>query len=399
MSPEPRERPGTESRRFGGYLGNCAELANLILDSVSGLDEVLFVAQDELGNWISLVTSAHSYSNGSTLAYAQAANEFLDLLFDLAHGRGRPAIKASRSLFELSVTVKDILVDPEACGRYEDHRWVTFAQAIELESMQPLRHKGDAHRRKKAARWVKPHVERVMAEYGPAFRRNWRTSNLADAAERHGLGEEYEFYRIASGVLHGAAGGVLGQYVLAGADDEARPVYRTGVALALCPEAFRRGVRYFAEIVSDSVEQVGEGGVQDLLEACERVLSLQADYEEFIDELDANLWTSTVRHEVITAAVIDSVGRCSWYIHDTRRKELREALPPTDLSDAQRDSLRELIRQIKGGTVEIPANRYGQYSVMMIAVQAKPKPGSKWVHAGYLLDQQPLAVINKLPEA
>src|SRR5207253_1751324 len=45
--------------------------------------------------------------------------------------------------------------------------------------------------------------------YGRQFRRTWSSQDLSTRARRHGLETLYEFYRMASSVLHGTAGGSI----------------------------------------------------------------------------------------------------------------------------------------------------------------------------------------------
>ncbi|HEV2809003.1 MAG TPA: hypothetical protein VGV93_01225 [Acidimicrobiales bacterium] len=53
--------------------------------------------------------------------FFRPSNDFLDLLFDAASGRGRPATRAARTLFEHELDALDVEADSELATRWLDH--------------------------------------------------------------------------------------------------------------------------------------------------------------------------------------------------------------------------------------------------------------------------------------
>lgn len=377
---------------FGAYIRESQELANALLAAIPELDEAAAATRDAIADWIGIVIHAPNAAAGVSLAAAQSVNEMMDLLVECVNGRGRPALKSCRSLFELMLTMKDVIADPVARERYEDHRWVIFQQVADLEGVRTPRRKGDAHHRKKIQRWVKPEYDRVISKYGSRFRLGWREETIAAAASRHGLAAEYEFYRLASGVLHGSSGGVIGQYVLDRIHGTPAPVYRTGAALALCPDAFERGTRYFRTMVLDTEAVVGTGGTADALLACSRLLQVAQTYRDYFQGLDEQWWETIPRGRLIATAGITTLGICRWFIHDINRNRIREALPPESLPPSQADALAEIVETRKAGLPIPGVDDSEVIAVAFPAIRLLPKPESSWRHAGELLQQPTLAV-------
>ncbi|MCA1702329.1 MAG: DUF5677 domain-containing protein [Actinobacteria bacterium] len=296
-------------------------------------------------------------------------------------------MKACRSLFELLLTVKAVVQDPVERERYEDHRWVVLALAADMESARPVRQKGDLHWRRKTQRRIKPEFDRVIRKYGTAFKLGWRQGTLRDAATRYGLSQDYEFYRLTSAVLHGSSGGALGHYLLDTLDGEQAPVYRVGLALGLCPEGFERGLRYFRQIVDETTSVVGEGGTENLLGACAQLMACSSRYRRFLDDFDEQLWKTAPRGQIVAVAIVYSTGRCKWYLHDTNRKQMREAVEPDSLPASQRDALDRVIAARRSGRQVPGVSESEVLSMAIIGVKVIPKPNSHWRYQGELLQQ------------
>ena len=73
----------------------------------------------ELGAFRGLVhPSAH---RAVSLLWVQTANDFIDLLDDIGMGRGRPAMRGLRSIFESLITMLDIASgEGDAADRYAE---------------------------------------------------------------------------------------------------------------------------------------------------------------------------------------------------------------------------------------------------------------------------------------
>jgi hypothetical protein len=149
-----------------------------------------------------------------SVVLTQATNDLIDLLFDSCSGRGRPALRAARSLYELAVTLPEVVGDDARAERYMDH--LAVAVASEAKLARPERAlRGPARRRYARRRAVlgresASRVDAAEAKYGRAFKRSWADGSLRDRATKAGFDDEdYEFYRLSSAILHGAAGGSL----------------------------------------------------------------------------------------------------------------------------------------------------------------------------------------------
>lgn len=375
------------SERFRAFVHQTCGMADAILDAVPQLDEAAEELRRRIADWIGVVINAPDALVGVTLASSQAGNEVLDLLFDCCTGRGRPALKASRSLFELLLTMKDIVSDTAACERYEDHRWVAFGMALDLDKGRPVRRKGEAHHRKKAERIIRPEYERVLAQYGGRFRLGWREGTLAGAADRHDLQDDYEFYRLASAVLHGSSGGVLGQYVI---DQDAQvPVYRTGPALDLCPDALERGMAYFEQLAELTHPWAGDVAVE-LAEACRAVRQTALAYRSYLEDTSSSWWATVPRGMVVAVAAVDALGRCRWYLHDTGSDQIRLANPPRHIPDEAAAYLKEIVDERTAGRSLPGIGDDEVVSVLMIGCRATPKRGSTWRPTLGVLQQKSL---------
>lgn len=129
--------------------------------------------------------------------FTQASNDFVDLLFDAASGRGRPAVRAARTLFEHQLAALDVEADPELAHRWLDH--LPMAGLAEAKLSLPEKHlrgtilKGFRHRAKRLLADSERHARRVMARWGPGFQRQWHPRTVLDRATNHGLTDHYGF--------------------------------------------------------------------------------------------------------------------------------------------------------------------------------------------------------------
>ena len=390
MTGETVSDGGDDSGTFASWVRESASMADQLLTTLPALDHAAEGVRESIRDWIGVIINAPAATSALSLAASQSANETLDLLVECVHGRGRPALKACRSLFELLLTVKDVIADPDARERYEEHRWVAFGIASDIESRRPALKKGDLHWRRKTERLVRPEYDRVLAKYGDRFRRGWRSDTLASAAERHGMTADYDYYRLSSVILHGSSGGVLGQYLLHLSEADAKPVYRTGLALTLCPEALERGTRYFRATVAETKSIVGAGATFDLLAALSELRRAAADYRRYIEDLDEQWWKNIPRGTIMAVAAVSSLGSCRWYMFDTSRQALREAITPSNIPTFQHEALEEIVAARKAGRGIPGVDDSELVTVTVIGIRLLPKEGSRWRPAGELL-QQPAA--------
>jgi len=367
-------------------LSDWASIANDLLAALPRLDAAAGKMHQEIAVWMEFVVNGPHATLALTHTIGQAANEMLDLLYECAHGRGRPALKSCRSLFDIWITIKDITGDPKAGRRYEDHRWVVFQQVAELENRRPIRRKGDSHRRHKALRRVAPEAARVLQQYGPRFQHSWRQDSLFDASARHGLVEDYQFFRLASAVMHGSSGGVLGQYVAESAHGSETRTYRVGGALSLCPDAFEHGLRYFQGIVQDVECILGVAETAEVLALCSELVATSPGYRDYIEDLDGRWWADVPGNHLVPVVSISSLGICRWYLYDPSRHAVREAEKPGAIPFPAADgSLQQIIRARKDGHVIPGVQTTDVLTVAMPGVRLRLKKRSSWRHAGELL--------------
>jgi hypothetical protein len=333
--------PEIDIGSVGDIVREQARFADDVPANVEGLDAALrglreptlFVIEHAVGRpgppeWVGAVVN-------------QLNNELSDPVLDAICGRGRPAIKASRSLFDLLVTAKDIIASPAVAERYERHRWVVWRDALDLEAQT---HRGyltqaEAHRRRVNRREVEPKARAALSEYGPAFRRGWQTMNLRDRADQYGLGDDYEWYRLASAVLHGSAGGVLGTYV---EFLDGPRMHRTGSALGLTPDALEFGLRWARMSFEALTAEIGEI-TSVMMAAIARVEALVAEFRQLIEDHDRQLWTTNPTHLEAFMLVTRWPGPPRWYLRIAGSNWVRAAIEPTGLSNEQRSALARMV--------------------------------------------------------
>lgn len=106
-------------------LGAQTEVAQWFLAEVPGLDEALRGLNDPIPFVLQHAVGGNEPLGWLGALINQLVNEVLDLTQDAVTGRGRPAIKSARTLFELLVTAKDVVGGSwTMADRYDRHRWV-----------------------------------------------------------------------------------------------------------------------------------------------------------------------------------------------------------------------------------------------------------------------------------
>lgn len=195
-----------------------------------------------------------------SLLISQVLNDFNDLLFDCLSGRGGSALRSARSLFEDLLNVIAIKTDDDLADRYIAHWPVAVEQSMAwdplVKYLRGKQLKAARHHTHKVLRENRAQVAEAVGEYGAGFRRSWHPVSIADRAVAAGLAREYEFYRVASSSLHGAAGG-FGTFWL----DEGEYMSRVGPSMLSCPTALAAGVdflrRTFDEVAPDQPNWAG----------------------------------------------------------------------------------------------------------------------------------------------
>ena len=310
----------------------------------------------------------------------QAVNDLTDLVLDTSTGRGRPALRSTRSLFELLVTLRDVLAMPELGQRYEDFRFVVEVLQAELQVDDRTVVTSGGHEKTASRNDLRAKVDELVSLYGASFRRQWINQSLRDRAARHSLEEEYDFYKLASAVLHGAAGGELGQRRTIGG----QVVHRQGPALFLCEISLRKGLQYFVHIVNECGPGIGGPSLSSLQNALKACIDLLPDYERALAKVDNDLWPQSAPATVDPVLVVyDSGERTAWFIHDPQRVAACRALPPRELPPETRIGLESLLKFLRER-----AEPFNALSIAVPGLQVEVRPGTRWIHCG---NQVPIA--------
>ena len=328
---------------------------------------------------------------GVGILVTQAVNDFSDLLADLEMGRGRPAMRCLRSIFESLITMLDI-TDPnsDAIDRYEEHYGVASYQAATMRAgltgLTGNDLRAERHRRHKNQRIHKQANDEALAKRGSQFKRNWTGETLLDRAVRHGFGHDYDLYRVASSPIHVSSGGMSGierQY-------DGTPVYRFGPNLADCPLAFNEGLRYFKLFIETLASYTGFTA-ERVLQALSALESLQKEYRKTILRIDEDLWPTVAPIGTIVVRALLPDGRRKWILHDNDQGRIIECHPPSGLPKSQIDAAEEELRKAE----EMLCEREEWITAAMLGATADPLPDARWRPQGLIvpLDWNPYGLM------
>jgi hypothetical protein len=314
----------------------------------------------------------------------QATNDFLDLLQDSVEGRGRQALRASRSLYELAAAALDVVSSSVEAQRYNAHRDVLLNQAAGLDLVELTlvgnERKAEAHRRKKLGRDTQVSASAAIDKYGDVFKRRWSSKDLASRARDHEIDGLYPYYRVASGVLHGSSGGVLGHHRVI----EGRPVHRVGPAIELVPMALIYGIRFFSIVLDAAASGARDGAVEEMRQCLSDLQAICPNIRSSLLAFDRELWpTRPAGHNVaILARFPDRSTR--WFIWDPSVGAVRAAKTPV-VEGAQARSIAGLLERLDGQTPPISA----VVSVALEGLLLDPASGSVWEEEAKVLVMEP----------
>jgi len=234
----------------------------------------------------------------------------------------------------------------------------------------------------------KPAAAAAVKTYGKKYPSNWAVGSLYDRATRHGLGPDYEVYRLTSSVLHGAAGGALG--MIRKVHDDGTTVHRLGPALALCPLAYLRGLTYHqltVQALVDSNERpdVAERAVP-LLNALDTALHLWPEYRRAVLALDEEMWaTAKPVSTLMTVLALERDGTASWWLWDLITRRVARARPPADTA-ATRSDLRVCRAQLPQLKEVYWQNR--RHVIIVLTHMALIPPGLRWQESASLIHEE-----------
>lgn len=345
-----------------------SEIAERAPDFCESLDEALY---QQLA-WVAQAIGADT-GPAAHVVCNQAVNDLLDLAYALQQGAGRSAMRAARSLVEHAINLRTVLESPTEAQRYVDHLEQGAALLLEMapgaELLRGSERKAYQHTLEKTGRAATNKFERAVEQYGPGFRRGWSSMNLRDRATRHGLANLYTFYRLASLVAHGSAGGVLGTRRSQG---DGWVTHRTGPALELAPIAMWGGLNAYRSML-DAVESkqsdlraAGWSAGLDTLEAT------WPSYYRALAALDADLWPEGPGDMPMAVFTYTQTGKHRWYLHLPQMGVFIEAHPPT-LNEAQQSNVDHLLDQAADNSAFSPTQRW--LTAAFIGAVVTPKDG------------------------
>jgi len=311
------------------------------------------------------------------------------LLYDVAYGRGRPALRTTRSLIDLAVTMADITTDPDLAERYARHEFVTATQVAEtsagLANLRGNDLKAERHRRKKLKTSASSGLAAAIKDYGSSFRRSWHQDNLYERAKRHGLEGLYEFYRITSAGTHAAAGGLFGL----GIDINGERTHRIGAPdLSMAAIALEQGVLAYRTLV----KQLGKSyGLQTerLLRALDDLDAQYTALRKATLAIDKEVTPEFPTPKPVVIRVLHSDGRRQWMLHDVARGRLIACEAP----QAPDEQLAAIEAHLDEGEQRYPTRRRPLLSIAFFGAEAQPLSGATWYSDRMLVPFEERAVV------
>jgi hypothetical protein len=315
----------------------------------------------------------------------QAVNDYFDLLYEALRGRGRPAVRSARSLFDHLLNLRTIDGDPGEARRYCDHATIGDLLDLELNTPREEEFTGNTrkqvrHRLRKLSRQIRPAADAVLRKYPTSFPGRWASKNMPERAKRHGLRHDYESdFRLLSAVAHGSAGGDVGHRVLI--DD--RSVVRTGPAVSTCPLALRTGHRWFSMLVADSEKMSGPDATAKLWELLRTVDGILDQHRDACRAVDAALLPDELPANPVLIRV-ETDGRWTWLLLDMERERTIRA-QPVDLDPGLQQWLADKVAAMEDANP-------GRTKPFIVGVEhdihAVPVPNARWQPASVSLGEK-----------
>ena len=377
-------------------LSPSVRMQALIEEHLPEYSRAVIEIRRELGAYGALVNPfAHlhpSTQRSVSLLQVQTANDFIDLLDDLGMGRGRPAMRGLRSIFESLVTMLDIASGGnDAADRYEEHYAVVMYLAATMRAgltgLTGNDLRSERHRRRKQERIHKQAHDEAIAKRGGRLRRSWTDESMEDRAARHGYAEDYDLYRVLSSSTHVTAGGARGverRY------DET-PVYRFGPDLLNCPMVLNEGLRFFRLFVEAHSAHTGVPA-ERLIGTLSDLESLRPAYRKLLLRIDSAMWPDElpVTGMIVVRALLPD-GQRKWLLHDNQQGRIIECSHPRNATAGQIETTEPLLDAVE----ETPRDPDEWITVALEGAIADPLPSARWRPDGHLvpLDWNPHGLI------
>lgn len=280
---------------------------------------------------------------GVSLLWVQTANDFVDLLDDIGMGRGRPAMRGLRSIYESLITMLDIASGgSDTADRYaEQYAVVMYRAATMTAGLTGLTGndlRSERHRRRKQERIHKQAHDEAISNSGGRLRRSWTEESLGDRAARHGYAADYDLYRVLSSSTHVSAGGVGGVERRYGDGS----VVRLGPDLLNCPMALNEGLRYFRLFIESLSAHTGIAA-ERLIGSLSVLESLRGSYRKLISRIDSDMWPDHLPIGMVVVRALLPDGQRKWLLHDNQQWRIIECSDPKNATQQQIESAEQLL--------------------------------------------------------
>lgn len=359
-------------------LGENPDWRRKVAEKVEDLGHAVEVSMAQQVPLTSVILSGGTHPAVKTI-FIQIVNDYTGLLFELLAGEGRPAMRTARTLVEHAINLRTAGESLANAQRYVDHLEQGRALMMDMELGASLLGKRERraylHALRSAGKGAAQRFAAAVKLYGPSFKTRWIDSSLADRAAKYNLADHYRFYRLASLITHGSAGGILGNVRH---DRDGRITYRTGPALELAPVAMLGGLRAYeacldglALVRPDMDFGLYRDGVSWLLELWPKYLSGLA-------ELDAETWPAGPLRPPVAVLAISRTGLRRWWLHIPSAQMLILAHAP-ELPDRVGSDVDKMVARIQSdpGRYFLPGFRW--VTIAMAHVTVNPHESGRWI--------------------
>ncbi|MEW6875778.1 DUF5677 domain-containing protein [Trueperella pyogenes] len=298
-------------------------------------DGLLSFTKDEMGVKIALFYVGLLRSSRSLYALAthhsvrivltQFLDDFGSMIISADRGEGRDVARAARSTFEHLVNLSDLISFPPLQEQYLDHAEVTKLQYAEL----PAEYKMGRSLNPSTIEQLKNEVEQMTTKYHDKYRTRWHRESLYGRAKRWGYGAEYEVYRVLSSLVHGNAGGILGNEI----EIQNNSVLRVGPNYELSSFGLLSGLR-FTRLILQQLQNVQTKNVsphvlETLISKSDDAISGCEDYQKRVSTLNQELWPDEPPFpKYVAVGAKYPNGKCSWFVYNPEDDEIYPALRP-----------------------------------------------------------------------
>lgn len=318
-------------------------------------------------------------SEASRLILTATVNDAVALISHVDRLDGRSAAHSARALFEHLINSQDVEQSAADSIRYVEHRAITQEQVSRRRWYVPLldeaAQKKESARLDKLGRGAKRAADRLVKKYGSAFRRSWSDRSLKDRADLHGLGADYDGYRILSSVIHGSSGAMAG--VVRVLDGSA--VHRAGPDLDLAATAYVEGLRSASNYFDRLNSLTGRPEAGALRDGAERLLDHTRQVRAGLARIDRQLWPSKPVPAPMSLLAFYGGGKERWFVYYPHTDTLLPAEDPvvdTHLLENVRKRAREVGWTSSDGRPT---------TAVVEGVTLLPRPGMKPIPAGAIM--------------